>query len=137
MKATAQSLTASTGIEKSRVAVFCELIKVRLTTLVLLTALVGFYAGTQGGMDFTLLFHAMLGTALVASGASALNQWLERELDAKMDRTADRPLPSGRLQPSTVMAFGVVCGVVGLVYLSLAVNVLTGLLGAITFASYV
>ena len=57
-------------------------------------------------MDWTLLFHTLLGTALVAGGAAALNQLLEREHDAKMERTEDRPLPSGRLQPETVLIFG-------------------------------
>jgi protoheme IX farnesyltransferase len=136
MKATVQSLTAAAGIEKSWFAVFSELIKARLTTLVLLTTLVGFYAGSRGPMDLTLLLNAMLGTALVAAGASALNQFLEREFDAKMERTADRPLPSGRLQPGTVLAFGGACGGLGLIYLTLAVNPLTGLLGAITLGSY-
>ena len=88
---------------KGWVAVYADLIKARLTLLVLLTTLVGFYMGFQGPMDYLLMFHALFGTALVASGASALNQLLEREYDAKMKRTADRPLPSGRMQPVTVM----------------------------------
>ncbi len=71
----------------------------------------------------------MLGTALVASGAAALNQWLEREHDAKMQRTEDRPLPSGRMQPATVLILGGLCGGLGLIYLALAVNLLTSLLG--------
>jgi protoheme IX farnesyltransferase len=73
---------------------------------------------------------------LVASGASALNQLLEREYDAKMRRTQDRPLPSGRLQPTTVAIFGGICSVTGLVYLALAVNLLTSVLGAVTLVSY-
>jgi protoheme IX farnesyltransferase len=72
----------------------------------------------------------------VASGAAALNQLLEREHDARMRRTANRPLPSGRLQPVTVMLFGGVCSVVGLVYLALLVNLLTSVLGAISLVSY-
>jgi heme o synthase len=78
----------------------------------------------------------MLGTALVAAGASALNQLLEREHDAKMERTEDRPLPSGRLQPGTVLLFGGISAGLGLLYLSLAVNPLTSLLGAATLGSY-
>jgi len=87
-------------------------------------------------MNFALLFNTLAATALVASGAAALNQLLEREYDAKMRRTQDRPLPSGRLQPTTVMLFGGVCSVAGLVYLALAVNLLTSLLGAVTLISY-
>ena len=87
-------------------------------------------------MDYPLMFHTLLGTGLVASGAAALNQLLERRFDALMRRTADRPLPSGRLQPDTVLVFGGVCSAAGLVYLAWEVNLLTSLLGAITLASY-
>jgi protoheme IX farnesyltransferase len=78
----------------------------------------------------------LFGTALVASGASALNQLLEREYDAKMKRTADRPLPSGRMQPVTVMLFGGICSLAGTIYLALLVNPLTSVLGAVSLVSY-
>ncbi|MDD5139897.1 MAG: heme o synthase [Verrucomicrobiales bacterium] len=131
----AEILSVSAG-EKSRAAVFADLVKARLTTLVLLTTLVGFYLGWRGAMNFALMFHALASTALVAAGASALNQLLEREYDAKMRRTQGRPLPSGRLQPATVAIFGGVCSVAGLIYLALAVNLLTSVIGAITLVSY-
>src|SRR5216110_3535081 len=86
--------------EKSWTAVFSDLIKARLTTLVLLTTAVGFYIGEHGAVNFPLFFNTLLATGLVAGGAAALNQLLERDYDAKMRRTMDRPLPSGRLQPS-------------------------------------
>lgn len=121
---------------KSWTAVFCDLVKARLTTLVLLTTAVGFYIGWHGAMNWFLLFNTLAGTALVAAGASALNQWMERDYDAKMRRTQDRPLPSGRLQPSTVAMFGGICSVAGLIYLALAVNMLTSVLGAVTLVSY-
>jgi protoheme IX farnesyltransferase len=136
MKATVQPLTEAPVVEKTRFAVFSDLIKARLTFLVLLTTLVGFYVGFRGPIDLLRLLHVMLGTALVASGAAALNQLLEREHDAKMRRTEDRPLPSGRLQPQTVLILGALCGGIGLIYLALAVNLLTSLLGAITLGSY-
>ena len=129
-------MTAAASVEKTRFAVFSDLIKARLTFLVLLTTLVGFYIGASGHLDLILLFHTMLGTALVASGAAALNQYLERHHDAKMERTEDRPLPSGRMQPQTVLILGGACGGLGLIYLALAVNLLTSLLGAITLISY-
>src|SRR5438132_4388199 len=113
MKATAHPLAAAAVADKSRVAVFGELIKARLTLLVLLTTLVGFYVGFRGPMDYLLMFHTMLGTALVASGAAALNQLLEKDFDARMRRTASRPLPSGRLQPTTVLIFGGICSTAG------------------------
>lgn len=122
--------------EKSWVAVYADLIKARLTLLVLLTTLVGFYVGWRGPMDFWRMLHTILGTGLVASGAAALNQFLEREHDAKMRRTKDRPLPSGRLQPTTVMIFGGACACAGLLYLALAVNLTTSVVGAVSLISY-
>ena len=136
MKATVEVLNATVSAEKSLASVLADLVKARLTTLVLLTTLVGFYVGWRGPMDFALMFHLLAGTALVASGASALNQLLEREYDAKMRRTQNRPLPSGRLQPATVMIFGGVSATLGLIYLALAVNLLTSVIGAVTFVSY-
>ena len=82
------------------------------------------------------MFHALFGTALVAAGAAALNQLLERDYDAKMRRTASRPLPSGRMQPATVAIFGGACSVIGLVYLAALVNPLTSVVGAVTSISY-
>ena len=109
MKATAESLNEVIVAEKGWVAVYSDLIKARLTLLVVLTTLVGFYLGSANSVKYLLMIHAVLGTAMVASGAAALNQLLEREHDAKMRRTKNRPLPSGRLQPTTVMVFGGVC----------------------------
>src|SRR5437867_11604835 len=106
MKATAPPLTQTALVEKSWVAVYSDLFKARLTLLGLLTTLVGFYIGFRGSVDYWLMWHTLFGTALVASGASALNQLLEREYDAKMRRTQGRPLPSGRLQPQTVLIIG-------------------------------
>jgi protoheme IX farnesyltransferase len=136
MQANAESFAQSAVAEKGWVAVYADLIKARLTLLVLITTLVGFYVGWQGPMNYVLMFHALLGTALVASGAAALNQLFEREYDARMRRTAGRPLPSGRLQPVTVMLFGGVCALLGTIYLALLVNPLTSVLGAISLVSY-
>ncbi len=127
---------ASLPEEKSSFALFADLVKARLTALVVLTTLVGFYAGSPRSIDFVLMIHAVLGTALVACGAAALNQLLEREHDRGMQRTEDRPLPSGRMTPEAVLIIGGLCTAVGLVYLALAVNLLTSLLGAVTWVSY-
>ena len=123
--------------EKSAFAVFSDLVKARLTALVLITTLVGFYAGSSSPVNYWTMLHALLGTALLACGASALNQLLERKLDARMRRTEDRPLPSGRLSPDAVLIIGVGLSIVGLLDLTLFVNKLTGMLGAATLASYV
>jgi protoheme IX farnesyltransferase len=116
--------------------VFLDLFKARLTFLVLLTTLVGFYMGWRGPMEYGLMVQAILGTALVASGAAALNQLMERDFDARMRRTQDRPLPSGRLQPGTVLIIGVVTSAVGLAWLAVSVNWLTAVLGAFSLGLY-
>jgi protoheme IX farnesyltransferase len=142
MKATLQTLDAPARLaktpvaEKSLAAVLGELFKMRLTTLVLLTTLVGFYLGSRPPVSWVLMFNTLFGTALLASGASALNQLLEREHDAKMRRTQDRPLPSGRLTADAVMMIGGAGGVLGLLYLALTVNLITAVLGALTIGSY-
>jgi protoheme IX farnesyltransferase len=136
MKYQVDAINAAVLAEKSWTAVFADLVKARLTTLVLLTTFVGFYLGERGPVNGLLMFHVLLGTALVAAGAAALNQWLEREYDARMRRTASRPLPSGRLQPATVAVFGGACSVIGLIYLAALVNPLTSILGAVTSISY-
>jgi protoheme IX farnesyltransferase len=136
MKDVSAEILSAASTEKSWTAVFADLVKARLTMLVLLTTYVGFYIGGRGAQNYLLMFHALFGTALVAGGAAALNQLLEREFDAKMRRTATRPLPSGRLQPATVAIFGGVCSVAGLIYLALLVNLLTSVIGAVTLVSY-
>jgi len=126
----------SSASEKNWTAIFSDLVKARLTTLVLLTTAVGFYIGWRGAMNWFYFFNTLAATGLVAAGASALNQWLERDYDAKMRRTQSRPLPAGLLQPATVAIFGGAISVGGLIYLALAVNLLTSVLGAITLISY-
>jgi protoheme IX farnesyltransferase len=141
MKSIVQPLSATPiaekiPAEKTAFAIFSELIKLRLTSLVLLTTAVGFYVGVRGPMNWTLLLNTLFGTALVASGAAALNQLIEREHDGKMQRTEDRPLPSGRLKPETVLIFGGAIASVGLAHLAWKVNLLTSILGIVTLVSY-
>ena len=130
------TMPAVAASDRSAFAVWSDLVKARLTFLVLLTTLAGFYLGMEGATDWPQLFNALLGTALVACGASALNQWWEREFDAKMARTETRPLPANELAPTTVLMAGGALSIAGLVYLALFVNLLTSLLGAITLLSY-
>src|SRR6185295_8114296 len=106
-----------TMAEKGWVATYADLFKARLTFLVLLTTLVGFYIGFRGPVNYLLMLHTVLGTALLAAGASALNQLLEREYDGKMRRTQSRPLPAGKMQANTVFWIGCVTSLTGLVYL--------------------
>ena len=114
-----------------------ELTKPRITFLVLITTLVGFYMGSPEGMNFLLLFHTILGTGLVASGASALNQYFERDLDARMVRTRNRPLPDGRLLANEALVFSGLISAAGVGYLLYFVNTLTAALGAATLVGYI
>jgi protoheme IX farnesyltransferase len=132
----AETRIESAVAEKSFSSVLSDLFKARLTFLVLLTTLVGFYVGSRGPINYALMFHAVVATAMVAAGAAALNQLLEREYDAKMKRTADRPIPSGRMTPETALLIGAACSAGGLLYLAFAVNLITAVLGAATLCSY-
>jgi protoheme IX farnesyltransferase len=100
------------------------------------TAAAGFYLASNG-IDWWLLLHALIGTALAASGTNALNQWAERDADARMRRTAWRPLPSGRLSSAEALIFSAGIAAIGLVYLLVFVNVLTTAIVALSLASYV
>src|SRR6476646_2028323 len=99
---------------------FAELVKARLTLLVLVTTAVGYYLGASGPINPVALFHAVFGTALAAAGAAALNQWWERRLDALMHRTRSRPIPGGRMLPRDALILGCLLSVAGIVYLNLA-----------------
>ena len=127
------ALTVSAG---SRAADFAELAKPRITSLVLVTAAVGFAVGGQGSIDWLAFFVFMAGTALLCGGASALNQYLERDADALMERTRRRPIPGGRIRPEEALVFGLALSAAGLAVLAF-VNALTLALGAASLVSYV
>lgn len=138
MRASATSiLTTQNETARSMTSIISDLIKARLTMMSLITTWVGFHLGWVGPFDFWILAHTMIGTGALASGAAALNQWMEKDLDALMERTENRPIPAGLISPSTALLFGAVLGVFGTVYLTFLVNGLTGMLGALTFVSYV
>ncbi len=115
---------------------YVVLTKPDVTFLVVITTLAGFYLGSTGPLDWTRLMHTVLATMLVAGGTAALNQYVEREMDAVMRRTAARPLPSGVLQPREVLIFGVSMIVVGAAWLALAVNGLACLVALATSVLY-
>ncbi len=137
MKATTQSLTTAATTERSWFAVCADLFKARLTLLVLLTTLVGFYLASPSPVNYVLMINTILGTALVVCGAAALNQLWERQFDAKMRRTQNRPLPAGRLQPPTVLLVGCGTALAGLIYLAVAVDLTVAILGAVSLVVYV
>ncbi len=121
----------------ARAADYLELTKPRIAVLVLVTVAVAAFVADWGPPGAWLLANTLLGTALVAASASALNQWLERHTDARMARTADRPLPAGRLTTLQVVWFGGVTMALGMIELVWAVNVSTALLGLTTWIVYV
>jgi protoheme IX farnesyltransferase len=126
---------AGLAVASSRVADFVELTKPRITSLVLVTAAVGYAVG-GGAVPRINFILFMLGTALLCGGASALNQYLERDADARMTRTSRRPLPAGRVTPQDALVFGLAISAVGLIVLA-GVNLLTLALGAASLLSYV
>jgi protoheme IX farnesyltransferase len=115
---------------------YIELTKPRITWLILMSTAVGYFFGHQGAWSFWSVLHTILGTALIASGTAALNQWYEREADRKMRRTADRPIPSGRLSAHRALIFGVLLSVAGFAELTFGLNWLAGFLGLFTLLSY-
>jgi heme o synthase len=115
---------------------YIALTKPRVTWLILMSTGVGYFFGALTGWRFLTLLHTIIGTGLIASGTAALNQWYEREADAKMKRTRNRPLPAGRLEAGKALAFAIAISVAGFVELWLGANALTALLGLFTLASY-
>jgi protoheme IX farnesyltransferase len=121
---------------RERVAAYLELTKPRITFLIVLTSAAGFALASGTRIDYASLLRAMLGIALLSSGIATINQYMERDLDALMRRTANRPLPSGKLLPWEALAFGVSLIVLAQVYLAVLVNPLTALLGLTVIAGY-
>jgi heme o synthase len=115
---------------------FSQLIKARLTLLVLVTTAVGFYLA-KNPFDLTGLIHVLVGAGLAAAGASALNQWWERDLDALMSRTRERPIPAGRMPAASALILGCVLSAAGVIYLALMTNALAAILAAFTVVIYV
>lgn len=113
------------------------LTKPRLSALALLAVMSGYFMADSHVFKLTTLCETLLGTALVAVGASMLNQLLERNSDKRMQRTANRPLPAGRMQAGTALSIGAACAIVGLLLLAVRVNIETSLLAALTLGLYV
>jgi len=131
--------TAATlsGEASASFADFLELAKPRVVAMVLITTVVGFYLGAEPGQfDLLVLAQTLLGTALAAGGTLTLNQYMESEYDACMRRTRKRPIPSGRVQPTAALGFGVATTSIGLLFLMLVVDPLAGLVTAATTVSY-
>lgn len=116
---------------------YIQLTKPRITWLILMSTGIGFFFGATGGRwTWWTLLHTIIGTGLIASGTAALNQWMERDADARMNRTRKRPLPAGTLSPGNAFWFAVALSILGYVELWLGANLLTAILGAFTLSSY-
>jgi protoheme IX farnesyltransferase len=137
MSTTAITMAGQRSAVLARVADYVELTKPRIGAMVLVTVGVAAFVAGWGPPSAWLLANTLLGTALVAASASALNQWIESKTDAQMPRTAARPLPAGRLNAAQVIAFSVVTIVAGTLQLALLVSLHTAAFGLLTWALYV
>ena len=115
---------------------YIALTKPRITWLILMSTGMGYYFGLTGAVNLWALFHTILGTGLIASGTAALNQWYERDVDARMKRTDQRPLPAGEMSARNALLFGIALSVLGFVELGLGVNWLSAGLGLFTLLTY-
>jgi heme o synthase len=115
---------------------YLELTKPRITLLILICTAVGYWFGCGSSFNLSTLLHALIGTGLLASGTSALNQWYEGDSDAKMRRTCMRPIPSGRMKRSHGFVFGVLLSIAGFAELAYRTNLLAAALGLFTLLSY-
>jgi len=125
------------AIEPGLMSDLFVLTKARLSLLVIITTFVGFCMASGAHLDWLLLLHAVGGTTLAAAAAAVLNQCLEANVDRLMERTRNRPLPSGRMKPSHALVLGAVMGVGGVAWLGLAVNTFSAALAAATILIYI
>jgi protoheme IX farnesyltransferase len=130
------TIPASWAARSASLLDYFELTKPGVTGLIILSSAVGFYLASPSGLQMFLLLHTLIGTALVAGGTAALNQYWERDKDAKMWRTRNRPLPMGRLTPWKALWFGIGLSVAGTAYLWWETNPLAAALAALTLLSY-
>jgi heme o synthase len=115
---------------------YIMLMKPELTLLSVLTAVCSSYLALSGSSNYFLIVHVFIGTILIGSTAGVLNQYIERRYDALMKRTEQRPIPSGRVRPLEALLFGIVLGVVGLLYLAIFTNWMATSLAVLTLVSY-
>ena len=136
MRSILQTWKLDVAAERSRLADYVELSKPEVTALILVATAVGFCVGSSSPFRAELFAHTLLGTLLVAAGTAALNQFFERDADARMRRTDQRPLPAGRMAPGRALAFGVATGAAGVFYLGTTTNLLAAGLALLTMLSY-
>jgi heme o synthase len=121
---------------QTKLSDYYELSKPGISFMAGITALAGFVLGSNGTINFLQLFHTGIGTLLVAGAAGTLNMLIEKDIDAQMNRTKKRPLPSGRMNPGEALFIGSLLAVSGLIYLGWIVNLLTALVAGLTLSIY-
>ena len=131
-----QELPTDTESKAMPWVAYYELTKPRLSLLSVVTALVGYLAALPD-RDLWTLFNFLVGTALCAAGAAALNQWYEKDTDAIMNRTRERPLPAGQITPGLALTLGLALSIIGVTQLAVGANPLAGALGAATILCYI
>ena len=134
---TAEIQTTKTLGLREKLAAFFELTKPRIAFMLVLTSAAGFYLGSVGGFNIPLFINSVIGITLLAFGVATLNQFWERKLDALMERTANRPLPTQKVTPTEALVFGLLLCVSAEIYLAFLVNGLTAILGLIVIVGYV
>ncbi|NNE99919.1 MAG: protoheme IX farnesyltransferase, partial [Pyrinomonadaceae bacterium] len=122
---------------RAKIAAYFELTKPRIAFMLVLTSAAGFYLGIETGFNLVLFLNSMAAITLLAFGVATLNQYIERNIDAKMERTSKRPIPTNRVSPNEALVFGIVLCVISEVYLYLTVNALTAGLGLVVIIGYV
>lgn len=122
---------------KEKASAYFELTKPRIAFMLVLTAAAGFYLGLKGNFEIVPFLNSMIGIALLAFGVSTLNQYIERQTDVLMERTAKRPLPASKVSPLEALIFGTLLCLVAEIYLAVLVNPLTAGLGLIVIVGYV
>ena len=126
---------------KTKIKLYWELTKPDITFLILISTFLGYFLGVQfiGGNIFgnpMVLLHLLIGSILSSSGVAILNEYIERDQDAKMNRTSKRPLPSGRISPKNALIFGIAVSIIGVLELAFLVNIYSGILSLITIVFY-
>lgn len=136
MKPRVEAGSADVALSRARLMDYLALTKPKITIFVVLSTTVGFVLGAAGVFESGRLLHTLLATVLVASGSAVLNQFLERKTDARMERTASRPLPAGRLYVEEAYLFGLLLSGTGILYMGLQINWLAGFLAGLTTVIY-
>jgi protoheme IX farnesyltransferase len=122
---------------RAKAAAYAELTKPRIALMLVLTSAAGFYLGTKGPFDGVLFANSLVAILLLAFGVATLNQFWEHRTDRLMERTASRPIPTGRITPTEALVFGLLQCTLAEIYLLLTVNALTAVLGIIVIAGYI